>query len=59
MIVIIHTLLFTFASQDLCSRREEVVRRHQKALTKVHTSVSHKDRMQSQGHHVVGHVTLT
>lgn len=38
--------------EDLCSRREEVVRRHQKALTKVHTSVSHKERMQSQGHQV-------
>jgi sorting nexin-8 len=38
--------------EDLCSRREEVVRRHQKALTKVHASVSHKERMQSQGHQV-------
>ena len=39
--------------QDLCSRREETLRRHQKALAKVHTAVSHKERMQSQGHHVV------
>lgn len=38
--------------EDLCCRREEALRKHQKALTKVHTAVSHKERMQSQGHHV-------
>jgi sorting nexin-8 len=49
----VHLFLDLIVSyEDLCSRREETVRRHQKALTKVHTAVSHKERMQSQGHHV-------
>ena len=50
-------VVVTLLLQELCQRREEVVRRHQKALTKVQTAVGYKERMESHGHHVVSHVT--
>ena len=40
--------------QDLCERREKTVqRKHQRALAKVHTLVSYKERMEAQGKHIV------
>ena len=39
--------------EDLCERRERVVRRHQKALAKVQTMVKHKERVESTGGHMV------
>lgn len=39
--------------EDLCERREAVVRRHQKALAKVKTMVKHKERIESTGGHMV------
>ena len=39
--------------EDLCDRREAVVRRHQKALAKVKTMVKHKERIESTGGHMV------
>ena len=39
--------------EDLCERREAVVRKHQKALAKVKTMVKHKERIESTGGHMV------
>lgn len=45
---------------DLCERREKTVqRKHQKALTKVQTMVSYKERMESTGRHMVTVATHT
>ena len=45
---------------DLCERREKTVqRKHQKALLKVQTVMSHKERMQSTGRQTVNMATST
>ena len=51
----VHQFLDLIVSyEDLCERREAVVRKHQKALAKVKTMVKHKERIESTGGHMVG-----
>ncbi len=56
----VHLFLDLIVSyQDLCERRERTVqRRHQKALAKVHTMVTYKDRMESTGRQLVSSVCV-
>lgn len=51
----VHLFLDLIVSyQDLCERRERtVLRKHQKAMGKVHTMVNYKDRMEATGKHLV------